>query len=300
MTPESCNPDEKIITIKKFMSYFVDDVAKGVSPHEAGWREEEASTSQIDFLLEKDQKRLRLSSNHLSDLHKFVRTNDNDVRRLMEICIDIARSLKVEEYMNNLISKERSSPDLWAAVNVLGLYKMFETSDFPVNPSRVIEWKFNFSNWFVNAFQSSLNLSLEIAKKRYSANWENVTNIVNEITKSTLKTEQPDSNILNRVKGILQWEKVITSICDKNSCTAVEALAYLWFVDYLCEINSLVQDETYSYIQSKAWNLVSTSLGKSTVEIVQAIGRLTDEAYRVSQLNGQVTADWARIIRQPW
>ncbi len=85
---------------------------------------------------------------------------------------------KIEEYMQNIdIQQQKLSPDLITAVNVLGLYRMFETSDFPVNPSRVIEWKFNFSDWFVHAFQSSLNLSLEVAKKRNKANWENVTRL---------------------------------------------------------------------------------------------------------------------------
>jgi len=218
----------------------------------------------------------------------------------MSICLDISRSIKIEEYMQNIIQQKKLSPDLIAAVNVLGLYRMFETSDFPVNPSRVIEWEFNFSDWFVHAFQGSLNLSLEVAKRRNKANWENVSKIVNDITNAKLINDQTDLGVFSRVKGILQWDKVLDVICNHDSCKAVEALAFLWFVDYLCETNSIVQDETYSYIQAKAWNLVSIALERSTLEIIQAISKLTDEAYRISQLNGQVTADWARIIRLPW
>jgi hypothetical protein len=285
------------------MMYFIDDVVKGTHPLEAGWREtdkeEDQRKNQKSDLLEANGKRTRLSLDNLTKA-KITRTTDLKTRRLAAICIDISRALQVEESLKDLVRRSTSSSCLQGSIVAIGWWRMLETSDFPVDPSRVIEAGFNFSDWFVNVAKCSFGLSLEVAQTHYPTTLDNIIKMIKEMDINFSDMHHVDSEIARKVKFVLQWDKALGIISDAKEKIAVETLAFFWFVDFLCEINSILQDESYVFIQSTAWALYSSILNRKSYEIVEDVNRFTEELCDGSMIGGHVATDWDRIIRLPW
>jgi len=283
---------------EKLIKCFIDGVVRGTHPSIAGWidMEKVGGVAGCDFVETRGGK-VRISLNSLLNLRNRV---SGKVQFLIDVCSDISRAIEIEKCLRGIVERLRDSLELQGSIVALGWLRMFETSDFPVDPSRVIEANFNFSNWFINASGCSSMLSLEIARGWGSVNWDIVRHTSDKVRNSLPAIKQPDADILKNVKYVLDWEKVLEVLLDESSRVAVEALAFVWFVDYLCESNGLLYDESYAFIQSTSLDILHLYLGKEITEILKGIKELVEELYVISKRDDRVAVDWARIVRLPW
>lgn len=286
-------PKNHSMVIREMLERLVDDVERGTHPLEAGWvgsKDPKADLLIELELAEKNHKGTRFRLDRIMEIK--LDKPDGDVEELLNVCKDIAKAVKVEQLIAKIAGELLSSEDLQASIVLFGLWRMLETSEFPVSVDEVLRANLSPDKWYIEAPKASLDLALSVTRKWWDINAEKAAKCLSASDLTFPQIIRTD--VIKEIKMVLRWEKALDLFTKKES----KALAFLWWGDYLSVSERIVYPEALAFIQSNIWEHLEKDLGIIRSKIVEQVEKMID-VLSFSQF-GSLKISWVEIVRLPW
>jgi hypothetical protein len=219
-----------------------------------------------------------------------------DAEYQRSVSIDILTMEKIEKKINLLYKKLRSDPSLWSGVISIGWTRMLDSSDFPVLPDRVLKEGFSPLDWFLVIKKTTYQLSKTLAQlENFKLKEKEISDILG--IEFNIK-EDIDKKILDHVKNILSWNKVIENL----NIIEIKSLAFIWTIDCLIASSGIILPDTEAKIQKISLEILQQLLDEEDFikRLDEAVDHLVTITKEITPTGSIEIADWSEIIRVPW
>jgi len=213
---------------------------------------------------------------------------------------DMIRIVGIEKKLKILSDELIADPSLWTSVITVGLTRMFESSDFPILPDRILELGFAPHEWFILVSKASHRLGYSISKTIMNTNDLNLVKL-KELLETSINqnTEHISNETFERITKVLKWNDALNQFNEKG----VKALSFLWLADYLSTFEIILFPETDIVLQKKTWTLLTKLIEEDQETIVELVDSIIDSLGNIKIITGisevEIT-NWSEVIRFPW
>lgn len=282
----------------EMMGQIVDDVQNGVELEKAGWisfnKEIEKQLIKTG-LSESSKAGIRLVISSKSIPRELAWTEEGD------IVLDFQKAAVLGELLSE-IAKDQTKR---IGAEYSGLVRMFQTSEFPILASLPFKEGLNAEAWFIKAPMSAKALALDLVEKTWGneSSDKGITSL-KSFGLPIPKTEMQEEEDSDKIKKILRWEVVIKIIEPE----IIEALGFLWYVDYLMGSRGIKYLESIRIVQKITWDILEIITGRTIQEIEEDLMEATrvmetmttdSRGEGESKETNQIT-DWYELVRLPW